>query len=46
LRWSEAISEGDLLGYAFDYEQASKLRAPSPLVPPLPGESVRDRRDR
>jgi amidase len=31
-------SEGDLLGMAYDYEQASKRRAPSPLVPALPGE--------
>jgi amidase len=33
-------SEGQLLGYAYDYEQASQLRAPSPLVPPLPGETL------
>lgn len=33
-------SEGQLLGMAYDYEQASKMRAPSPLVPPLPGELV------
>jgi amidase len=32
-------SEGQLLGYAYDYERASQLRAPSPLVPPLPGET-------
>jgi amidase len=31
-------SEGELLGYAYDYEQASQLRAPSPLVPPLGGD--------
>ncbi len=30
--------EGRLFGYAFDYEQATKLRRPSPLLPPLPGE--------
>jgi hypothetical protein len=39
-------SDGDLLGYAYAYEQASELRAPSPLVPALPGESVRERRGR
>jgi amidase len=33
-------SDGHLLGYAYDYEQASKLRVPSPLVPPLPGETL------
>ncbi|MCW2641221.1 MAG: amidase [Dactylosporangium sp.] len=33
-------SDGQLLGYAYDYEQASKLRAPSPLVPPLRGETL------
>jgi amidase len=36
--------EGKLIGYAYDYEQASKLRAPSPLVPPLPGEVILGRR--
>lgn len=35
-------SEGDLIGMAYDYEQASKMRAPSPLAPPLPGEVVDD----
>ncbi|MCW2881552.1 MAG: amidase [Sphaerisporangium sp.] len=33
-------SEGQLLGYAYDYEQASHLRVPSPLVPPLQGETL------
>jgi amidase len=33
-------SDGQLLGYAYDYEQASRLRAPSPIVPPLPGETL------
>ena len=27
--------EGKLIGYAYDYEQATKLRRPSPLTPPL-----------
>lgn len=27
--------EGPLLGYAYAYEQASRMRRPSPLVPPL-----------
>jgi amidase len=33
-------SDGQLLGYAYDYEQASQLRAPSPLVPPLRSETM------
>ncbi|NHC43862.1 amidase family protein [Motilibacter aurantiacus] len=33
-------AEGEILGMAYDYEQASKLRAPSPLVPGLPGEVI------
>jgi amidase len=33
-------SDGKILGYAYAYEQATKLRTPSPLVPPLPGESL------
>ncbi len=32
--------EGRLIGYAYAYEQASKLRKPSPLLPPLAGEVV------
>ena len=36
----EAYSEPELLGFAYDYEQATQLRAPSPLVPPLPGEVI------
>jgi Asp-tRNA(Asn)/Glu-tRNA(Gln) amidotransferase A subunit family amidase len=32
--------EGKLIGYAYDYEQATMLRRPSPLVPPLPGEVI------
>jgi len=32
--------EGKIIGYAYDYEQATKLRRPSPLVPPLPGEMI------
>jgi amidase len=32
--------EGKLLGYAFDYEQATKLRRPSRLVPPLATDIV------
>jgi amidase len=29
--------EGRLLGYAYDYEQATQLRRPPPLLPALPG---------
>ena len=32
--------EGKIIGYAYDYEQATMLRRPSPLVPPLPGERI------
>ncbi len=32
--------EGKLVGYAYDYEQATMLRRPSPLAPPLPGETI------
>ena len=32
--------EGRLIGYAYAYEQATKMRRPSPLVPPLDGERV------
>jgi amidase len=31
--------EGRLIGFAYAYEQASKLRKPSPLVPPLLAET-------
>ena len=33
--------EGKLIGYAYAYEQATKLRRPSPLVPPLLGEIIK-----
>jgi amidase len=33
-------SDGELLGFAYDYEQATDLREPSPLVPSLPGELI------
>ena len=32
--------EGALIGYAYDYEQATMMRRPSPLAPPLPGEAI------
>jgi len=32
------FDEGDIISYAYDYEQATKLRRPPALVPPLPGE--------
>ena len=32
--------EGRLIRYGYAYEQATMLRRPSPLVPPLDGESV------
>ena len=33
-------NEGMLIGYAYDYEQATMLRRPSPLAPPLPSETI------
>lgn len=32
------FDEADIISYAYDYEQATKLRRPPALVPPLPGE--------
>ena len=32
--------EGKLVGYAYDYEQATLERRPPPLAPPLPGELI------
>jgi amidase len=29
--------EGRIIGYAYDYEQATTMRRPPPLLPPLPG---------
>lgn len=34
------MDDGKIIGYAYDYEQATMLRRPSPLVPPLPGEVI------
>ena len=38
--FGNAYSEPNLLGYAYAYEQATKLRRPSSLVPALPGEKI------
>ncbi len=32
--------EGRLIGYAYDYEQATQIRRPPPLAPPLDGETI------
>ena len=32
--------DGRLISYAYDYEQATRRRRPSSLVPPLPGEVI------
>ncbi len=32
--------EGKLIGYAYDYEQATMMRRPTPLAPPLPGDVI------
>jgi amidase len=37
--FGKPYEEGLLIGLAYAYEQASKLRKPSPLVPPLTGET-------
>jgi amidase len=34
------FDEGKIIGYGYAYEQASMMRRPSPLVPPLPGETI------
>lgn len=34
-------SEGKLIGFAYDYEQATRLRRPSLLLPPLLGEKLK-----
>ena len=31
-------TEGKLIGFAYDYEQATRLRRPPPLLPPLAGD--------
>jgi amidase len=38
--FGKPYEEGRIIGYAFAYEQATHLRKPSPLLPPLPGEVV------
>ena len=32
--------EGKLIGYAYDYEQATMHRRPPPLAPPLPSAVI------
>ena len=38
--FGKPYDEKKIIGFAYAYEQASKLRKPSPLVPPLKGENV------
>lgn len=38
--FGRAFSEPTLVGFAYAYEQATRLRSPSPLVPPLDGEFI------
>jgi amidase len=38
--FGKPYDDAKVIGYAFAYEQATKLREPSPLVPPLNGETI------
>jgi hypothetical protein len=38
--FGKPYDEGKLISYAYDYEQATLLRSPSPLLPPLAGETM------
>jgi amidase len=38
--FGKPYDEKKIIGFAYAYEQASKLRKPSPLVPPLNGETI------
>jgi amidase len=38
--FGKPYEEGKIIGLAYAYEQASKLRRPSKLVPPLDGETI------
>jgi amidase len=38
--FGKPYDEGKLISYAYDYEQATQLRSPSTLLPPLAGETV------
>jgi amidase len=42
--WGRPYSESRIPGYAYDYEQATQHRRPSPVVPPLAGENDAPRR--
>lgn len=38
--FGKPYEEGKLIGFAYAYEQASHLRKPPPLLPPLAGETI------
>ena len=38
--FGKPYEESKVIGFAYAYEQATKHRKPSPLVPPLPGETI------
>jgi amidase len=38
--FGKPYEERKIIGFAYAYEQASKMRKPSPLVPPLQGETI------
>jgi amidase len=38
--FGKPYDEMKIIGFAYAYEQASKMRKPSTLVPPLKGETI------
>ena len=38
--FGKPYDEKKIIGFAYAYEQATKMRRPSKLVPPLKGESI------
>jgi amidase len=40
--FGKPYDEMKIIGFAYAYEQASKMRKPPTLVPPLEGETIND----